>query len=55
MLTVCDVSEHIKSWDEVYFLEYFGISTDDLVERFGDLIEEQYDKLEQEVAEEILQ
>lgn len=46
-----EINERIKNWDEVYILERLEITSDELVERFQDKIEEKADKLEEEVEE----
>ena len=40
--------EDLKAVEETLFLEMFNISTDELVERFADKIEEKYDSLLEE-------
>lgn len=45
MLTLCDLSEKLKRLDEITLLEVLNITSEDIVERFQDFIEEQADKL----------
>ena len=40
--------EELKDVEETLFLEMFNISTDELVDRFSDKIEEKYDTLMEE-------
>ena len=44
-LTLIDLKERLKSIDEISLLELLGITSEDLVERFYDLIEDKYDEL----------
>lgn len=46
-LTIEEIKERMKRWDELTILEELNIRSEDIVERFDDLIEEQADKLEQ--------
>ena len=45
MLTLPDLCEKMKRLDEVTLLEVLDISSEELIERFQDLIEERFDKL----------
>ena len=45
MLTLPELMEQLKDTEETVFLELFNISTDELVERFADKIEDRYDEL----------
>ena len=45
MLTLPELIEKLKDTEETAFLELFNISTDELVERFADKIEDRYDEL----------
>lgn len=47
-LTLPELMEHLKDIEETVFLEMFNISTDELVERFEDKIEDRYDELMKE-------
>ena len=49
MHTLVDVINYLKNMDEVTLLEILEISSEDIVDRFEDIIEERYDKLVQEV------
>jgi hypothetical protein len=48
-LTIHDLKDRLKQINEVDLLELLEISSEDLVERFIDLIEDNFDKLEKEV------
>lgn len=48
-LTIHDLKDKLKQINEVDLLELLEISSEDLVERFIDLIEDNFDKLEKEV------
>ena len=48
-LTIHDLKDRIKQINEIDLLELLEISSEDLVERFIDLIEDNFDKLEKEV------
>ena len=48
-LTLHDLKDRLKQIDEVDLLELLDISSEDIVERFIDLIEDNFDKLEKEV------
>jgi hypothetical protein len=48
-LTIHDLKDRLKQINEVDLLELLDISSEDLVERFIDLIEDNFDKLEKEV------
>jgi hypothetical protein len=48
-LTLIEIKDRLKQIDEVDLLELLDISSEDLVERFTDLIEDNFDKLEKEV------
>ena len=48
-LTIHDLKDRLKQINEIYLLELLEISSEDLVERFIDLIEDNFDKLEKEV------
>ena len=45
-LTLCDILERLKQLDELDLIEYLGITSEDLVDRFSDIIEDKIDKLE---------
>ena len=48
-LTLREILERLKSLDEVELCDILGLSSEDLVERFVDVIEEKMDTLEIEV------
>ena len=49
-LLISELQEKLKSqFDEITLLELLDISSEDIVERFSDLIEENYDKLIKEI------
>ena len=48
-LTLREILERLKSLDEVELCDILGLSSDDIVERFADIIEDKMDKLEIEV------
>jgi hypothetical protein len=48
-LTIHDLKDRLKQINEVDLLELLDISSEDIVERFVDLIEDNFDKLEKEV------
>lgn len=51
-LTFEEVCERLKKLDEVTLLEVLDISSEDLVERFKDLIEDKLDDFEEELSDE---
>lgn len=50
-LTFEEVKERLKKLDEVTLLEVLNISSEDLVERFADIIETKLDDLEEELSD----
>ena len=50
-MTLGELSEALKQWDETTLLELLEISPEDIVERFQDKIEDRFDYLETEVQE----
>lgn len=48
-LTVHDIADLLRREDCVTILELLNISSDDLVERFMDVIEDRADKIEKEL------
>lgn len=52
MLTLNDLQEKLKQIDEVSLLEILNISSEDIVERFVDFIEDNYEKLVDDFIEE---
>lgn len=51
-LTLVELKEKLIKLDEVTLLEVLEISSEDLVERFVDVIEERFDEIEIEFQEE---
>lgn len=50
-LTFEEIKERLKQLDEITLLEILFISSDDLVERFDDIIEENLDYYHEQVTE----
>lgn len=48
-LTLPELKERLKSLDEVILLELLDVASEDLVETFGDIIENNYNRLLKEV------
>ena len=48
-LTLNDIKDRLKQINEIDLLELLEINSEDIVERFTDLIEDNFDKLEREV------
>lgn len=52
-MTLPELEERLKTFDEITLLERLNISSDDIVERFGDVIEREFESFENEfMAEE---
>lgn len=51
-LTLEEIKERLKRLDEITLLEVLDISSEELVERFSDVIEEKSDDLEEDLEEE---
>ena len=45
-LTLEEIKERMKRWDEITLIEELSIRSEDIVERFDDIIEEKVDYLE---------
>jgi len=45
-LTLEEIKERMKRWDELSIIEELSIRSEDIVERFDDIVEEQADRLE---------
>ena len=45
-LTLEEIKERMKRWDELTLIEELSIRSEDIVERFDDVIEEHADRLE---------
>ena len=52
-LTLNEIYDKLKNIDEITLLEILNISSEDLVDRFKDEIDEQADRLEKELQDEI--
>jgi len=52
MLTLEDIKERLCHYDELTLLEVLNVSSEEIVERFDDLILEQYEELAQELEDE---
>ena len=52
MLTLVELAIKLKETDEISLMEVLEISSEDLVERFADKIEDKYDTLRKEYEEE---
>ena len=52
-LTLNEIYDKLKDIDEITLLEILNISSEDLVDRFKDEIDEQADRLEKELQDEI--
>ena len=53
MLTLEDIKDKLKQLDEVTLMETLEITSEDLVDRFADLIEKQQDTLELELDDDL--
>lgn len=51
MITLTELSDKLKREEECSLLEMLNISSEDIVDRFSDLIEERYDVLVEEYEE----
>ncbi len=51
-LTLQEIAEKLKRYDEILLLELLEISADDIVDRFMDIIENKADFLENNLEEE---
>ena len=51
-LTLPDICNKLKEIDEITLLEVLEISSEDIIERFQDRIEDQADRLEKELEDE---
>ena len=50
-LTIHDICDRLKNLDEISLLEVLDISSEDIVDRFNDKIEEKADELEEELRD----
>lgn len=46
-LTLPEIAERLKQLDEITLLEILGVNSEDIVDRFGDIIEDRADSLQQ--------
>lgn len=46
-LTLEEIKERMKRWDELAILEELSITSEDLIDRFSDMIEDKVDYLEE--------
>ena len=51
MLTLRDICDKLKQLDEITLLEVLDISSEDIVDRFLDSIEDRFDELAEEFDE----
>jgi hypothetical protein len=51
-LTLEDIKDRLKRLDETTLLEVLDISSEEIVERFVDFIEERFERLEEELSDE---
>lgn len=52
MKTLTDIINHLRRIDEISLLEVLEISSEDIVDRFGDRIEDKYDLLREDFEDE---
>lgn len=50
-LTFPELKDRLKRLDETTLLEVLNISSEEIVDRFEDLIEERYEELEEELSQ----
>lgn len=50
-LTIHDICDRLKNLDEISLLEVLDISSEDIVDRFNDKIEDKADELEEELRD----
>ena len=50
-LTILDIKEKLRLLDEITLLEMLNIHSEDLIERFSDIIEDRADQLEEEIKD----
>ena len=51
-ITFHELKEHLKRIDETSLLEILDISSEELVERFSDIIEDRYEELREDFEQE---
>lgn len=52
MKTLADIINHLRRIDEISLMEILEISSEDIVDRFGDRIEDKYDLLREDFEDE---
>ena len=52
MKTLADIINHLRRIDEISLLEVLNISSEDIVDRFGDRIEDRYEYLREDFEDE---
>tara|TARA_R100001460_G_scaffold52631_1_gene91527 strand:+ start:143 stop:301 length:159 start_codon:yes stop_codon:yes gene_type:complete len=50
-LTIHDICDRLKNLDEISLLEVLDISSEEIVDRFNDKIEDKADELEEELRD----
>jgi hypothetical protein len=45
-LTLEEIKERLKRWDEITLVEELSLRSEDIVERFDDIIEDQIERLQ---------
>ena len=50
-LTIHDICDRLKNLDEISLLEVLDISSEEIVDRFNDKIEDKADELEEELKD----
>ena len=50
-MTLTELQEKLKEVDEITLMELLNVSSEDLVERFVDVVEDKFDKLVEEYGE----
>ena len=53
MLTVQEVKERLCQYDEVTLLEVLDVSSVEIIERFGDYVDEHYERLAEELENDV--
>jgi len=54
VLTLNDVKDRLKQQSEIHLLEILDVSSEDIVERFSDIIDERYDSLLEDLEDDEL-
>ena len=50
-LTIPDIKEKLKLLDEITLLEMLNVNSEELIERFSDIVEDRADELEEEIKD----